>query len=671
MKTEQSNCQLIPFQFIPLKDGRRLAARLWLPKTANENPVPAILEYHPYRFQDGSSVIDSYNHPWFAANGYASVRVDIHGTGDSNGVMVDEYTVDELADGLEVLRWIARQPWCSGNIAMMGISWGGFNSLQIAALRPPELKAIACVAFSDDRYADDVHYMGGCLLTQNFGWSMAMTAFNSRPPDPLVSGPNWRSIWRQRLSDHQPFIAIWLKHSHRDDYWKRGSVCENYEDIHIPIYALSGWVDPYSNSVSRILAGASVPCRGIVGPWAHQYPHIASPGPRIGFLQDLLRWWNRWLKYPDDHHGSDKEYVLWVQEGAPPLLDDNTAHGYWISLDRDPAGFTEQREFSLAKGRLLEKEDTFFGKDPIIICTPNTVGTMSGIWCPTGHAEDMPGDQQTDDAQSVVFDSSKLTEDITICGAPEIKFEFTCDQPRAFLCARLCEVDSNGASTRISYGLLNLSHSQGHERSAPLKPGRRYEARLRLNDAAHTFAPGHKIRLSLSTTYWPLVWPSAKSATVKIYPDRSVLIIPMLKNPRQYEKPNAFDPPERSLPEPHEISEPSSVTRTTGMENEKGRHRIRVENDTGMVQLRRTGILRREIMRETYLIDSSDPLSAEMQSHWTTIRRREDWDVRTEVFGRMNSTESAFNIEIEIKAYEDESLTFETFHEFQIPRKNI
>ena len=671
IKIEQSNCQFIPFQFIPLKDGRRLAARLWLPKTAHEKPVPAILEYHPYRFHDGSTVIDSYSHPWFAGNGYASVRVDIHGTGESDGLMVDEYSEVELTDGLEVLRWIAKQPWCSGNIAMMGISWGGFNSLQIAALQPPELKAIACIDFSDDRYADDVHYMGGCLLTQNFGWSMVMTAFNSRPPDPSVSGSNWRSIWRERLSDHQPFIATWLEHSHRDDYWKRGSVCENYKDIQIPIYALSGWVDPYSNSVPRLLAGASVPCRGIVGPWAHQYPHIASPGLRIGFLQDLLHWWDRRLKYPDSHQSYSKQYVFWIQEGAPPLTEYNATPGYWISLDRDPASLTAVREFSLVEGRLLEKEDTFFRKNPIDICTPNTVGAMSGIWCPTGHAEEMPGDQQNDDVQSVIFDSSRLTEKITLCGAPEIKFEFTCDQPRAFLCARLCEVDSNGESARVSYGLLNLSHSQDHEHSTPLIPGRRYEARLQLNDVAYTFVPGHRIRLSLSTTYWPLVWPSPKSATVKIYPDRSALILPTLKNPRQYEKPNAFDQPETSPPEPCEILEPSSVTRTIDMEDGQGRHRIRVENDTGMEKFLSSGIQRREIMRETYFIDPADPLSAEMQSHWTIIRRRGDWDIRTEVFGRMHSTVSAFNIEIEINAYEDESLFFDYTHEFQIGRDNI
>ena len=182
---------------IPLADGMRLSARVWLPEDAEAEPVPAILEYLPYRKGDVSSIDDSVRHPWFAAHGYAVVRVDIRGSGDSEGVLIDEYHPQEQLDCLEVLRWIAAQPWCTGSIGMMGISWGGFNSLQVAAHRPPELKAIITCCSTDDRYADDVHYIGGLPLAfYLLPWASVMLTYNARPPDPASGrrGPLARAV---------------------------------------------------------------------------------------------------------------------------------------------------------------------------------------------------------------------------------------------------------------------------------------------------------------------------------------------------------------------------------------------------------------------------------------------------------------------------------------------
>jgi len=185
--------------FIPLKDGTKLAARIWLPVDAEKNPVPAILEYLPYRKRDGTAARDALTHPWFAARGYAGVRVDIRGTGESDGVLMDEYLKLEQDDCLEVLAWLARQPWCSGKCGMIGISWGGFNGLQVAARRPPSLKAVISLCSTDDRYADDVHYMGGALLVDNFAWASMMFSLQTYPPDPLLVGDRWRKMWLERL----------------------------------------------------------------------------------------------------------------------------------------------------------------------------------------------------------------------------------------------------------------------------------------------------------------------------------------------------------------------------------------------------------------------------------------------------------------------------------------
>jgi putative CocE/NonD family hydrolase len=181
-------------EYIPLSDGCRLAARIWLPDDVHSHPVPAILEYIPYRKRGGSDQRDDITYPHFARHGYAGLRVDIRGNGESDGLMTGEYTEQELADGTEVIAWIAAQPWCDGNVGIIGHSWGGFNGLQIAALDPPALKAIITSCSTDDRYADDIHYMGGCLNNDNTTWSQQMLYYSSRPPDPALLGERWRDL---------------------------------------------------------------------------------------------------------------------------------------------------------------------------------------------------------------------------------------------------------------------------------------------------------------------------------------------------------------------------------------------------------------------------------------------------------------------------------------------
>ncbi|MGH6932825.1 MAG: CocE/NonD family hydrolase, partial [Dongiaceae bacterium] len=261
--------------WIPMSDGCRLAARLWLPRGSSAKPSPAILEYIPYRRRDGTVIGDMPRHGYYAGHGYACLRVDMRGSGDSDGVLTDEYLKQEQDDAVEVIAWIAAQTWCSGKVGMMGISWGGFNALQVAARRPPALKAIVTVCSTDDRYADDCHYMGGALLLNSMSWASTMLAYNARPPDPQIVGERWRNMWLERLNGSPPFLAAWIKHQLRDEYWWHGSVCEDYGAIEAATYAVGGWADGYSNAIPRLLAGLKAPAKGLIGPWAHEYPHMA------------------------------------------------------------------------------------------------------------------------------------------------------------------------------------------------------------------------------------------------------------------------------------------------------------------------------------------------------------------------------------------------------------
>ena len=112
---------------------------------------------------------------------------------------------------------------------MFGISWGGFNGLQVAARRPPALKAVISMCASDDRYSDDVHYVGGCVLgVDMLPWAATMLTLCAQPPDPAAVGDGWRETWFRRMEETPSYIEAWLGHQRRDDYWRHGSVCEDY-----------------------------------------------------------------------------------------------------------------------------------------------------------------------------------------------------------------------------------------------------------------------------------------------------------------------------------------------------------------------------------------------------------------------------------------------------------
>jgi putative CocE/NonD family hydrolase len=288
------------------------------------------MECIPYRKRDMTVEPDAITHPYYAGHGYASLRVDMRDCGDSDGVLQDEYLTQEQDDGLEVLRWIAEQPWCNGSIGMFGKSWGGFNSLQAAARGPRELKAIIAVCASDDRYADDIHYMGGCLLAENLSWATTMLGYTSLPPDPALVGKRWREMWRERLEGSGFWLDSWLKHKRRDEYWKHGSVCEDYSAIACPVLAVSGWADGYSNAVFRLLSELDVPRMGLVGPWGHQYPHLGFPGPTIDFLKESLRWWDKWLKDVDTGIMNEPMLRAWIQDSVPPSLTYGSRSGRWL-----------------------------------------------------------------------------------------------------------------------------------------------------------------------------------------------------------------------------------------------------------------------------------------------------------------------------------------------------
>ncbi|EDY2188188.1 CocE/NonD family hydrolase [Salmonella enterica subsp. enterica] len=499
-------------EWILLKDGTRLSSRIWMPKT--DTPVPAILEYIPYRKQDGTRTRDEPMHGYFAGNGYVAIRVDMRGTGESDGLCMDEYLLQEQDDALEVIDWISKQPWCDGNVGMMGKSWGGFNSLQVAARRPPALRAIICVGFTDDRFNQDIHYKGGCLLNDNFWWGNIMLAYQSRGVDSDIKPDSWKKETVTRLESMPLWMQNWMEHQTRDAYWKHGSVCENYSAIQVPVFAIDGWSDSYTNTVLTLLNGLDVPRKGIIGPWAHVYAHDGYPAPAMDFLGEATKWWDKWLKGIDNDTLDCPLVQLWLEDSMKPGTIHPVSNGRWVGLDSWPSTDVTEREYYLTSGSLLDMVNS--RKETLELCTPLNHGILANEWMGAGVEGENPADQRIDDGMAAVFDSRILERETEIVGYPVFEVELISDKPVSMLFAQLSDIHPDGSSTRVSWGVMNLTHLQGHDKVVPLTPGEPVMVTVTLDVCGHNFPSGHRIRLSIANSFWPMFWPSPELATLTL-----------------------------------------------------------------------------------------------------------------------------------------------------------
>ena len=652
--------------FIPLADGCRLAARIWLPEDAEADPVPAILEYVPYRRRDFTAIRDASMHAYYAGHGYAGVRLDLRGSGDSDGLMADEYLQQELDDAVEAIAWLAEQPWCSGTLGMTGISWGGFNALQVAALRPPALKAIITACSTDDRYADDIHFMGGCLISDNMDWASTMFGFNSRPPDPAVVGERWREMWLERLEANAPWVIKWLEHQARDAVWQHGSVCEDFAKIDCAVYAVGGWADGYSNAIPRLLAGLDCPKKGLVGPWGHNWPFDGRPGPAIGFLQEALRWWDQWLKGRETGIMAEPAYRVWMQESVPPAAQYAKRPGRWVAERSWPSPRIEEHSLALNEGRL---ETDPAPERALLHRAPQTLGTTGGEWCPYGYDAEMPTDQRLEDGQSLTFDTAPLEAPLELLGAAVVELEVAVDRPLALIAARLNDVAPDGTSARITYGLLNLTHRESHEAPERLEPGRRYRVRLTLNDIAQAVPAGHRLRLALSTCYWPLAWPSPAPVALTLYTGASRLLLPVRPPDAADAELPAFAPVETAPPAPHSSQEAYQRGRRLTLDMASGLTVVEAVKNRGRHHLEEVDVTYSGRGVERMSIREGDPLSAVQESDYAITLARGDWQVRTETRMRTSCTAEHFLVSAGLDAYEKDTRVFTKSWTARIPRK--
>lgn len=654
-----------------MRDGAKLAARIWIPEGAEIEPVPAILEYIPYRKRDLTRGRDANNHAYMAGHGYVCVRVDMRGSGDSDGVLVDEYTRQEQEDGVDVIAWLAEQPWCNGNVGMMGISWGGFNSLQVASHQPPALKAIMTACSSDDLYADNMHYMGGCLLGDNLSEATVMFACNSQPPDPEIVGDRWRDMWLERLEGSGLWLESWLRHQRRSDYWRGSSVCENYDAVQCPVLAVGGWADGFTNTVFRLMARLSVPRQGLIGPWGHKYPHHGIPGPAIGFLQELLRWWDYWLKDIDNGVMDEPMLRTWIQDSVPPHPSYESRPGRWVGEQNWPSENVSGERFPLCyPGQIGQRGTESTTDEWMSVQSPLNLGMAAGKWCSYAATPDLPGDQRQEDGGALTFDTAPLKEPLDILGSSCVDLELKADQRSGMVAVRLSDVSPSGEATRITYGLLNLTHRESDSNPTPLEPGKTYQVRVHLNGIGHRFSAGHRMRISISTSYWPLAWTPPEHTLIEVNTAASFLTLPVRRDTGEPAN-ISFKEPEQAPDLDVELLEPSHHNWRLIKDLAEDKSTLEVINDQGRFRIEETDTEVARSTKEWYSFTDNDVASSRGETWTSRGFSRGEWD--TEVITRTVLTSDAHNfyIHAQLDAFESGHRIYSQNWSYEVPRDHV
>ncbi len=651
---------------VPLSDGDVLSARIWLPMASSTAPVPAVLEYIPYRKDDMTAKRDDTIHPVFARSGYASIRVDTRGAGDSSGVMDDEYAARELADGLEVLTWIAAQDWCDGGVGIIGKSWGGFNGLQLAALRPPELRAVITICSTDDRYRDDVHFHGGVIVgSEMLSWASTMLAYNARPQDPAVVGEGWRENWFERLNDSPLYSEIWLAHQRRDAYWKHASVCEDYSSIEVPVLAVGGLYDEYRGTLFTLLENLNSPTQSVLGPWAHSYPHQAVPGPAIDFLPEAVRWWDKWMKGTDNGVESQPALRAYIPTGVPAGEDLTERPGRWIAEQRWPSPEVSPTPF-LAGDAVLAGN--------LELSSTALIGVTTGSWLQFGEAAGQAIDQREDDAKSFTASWPVGEAPVEFVGQVDVGLTVASDQPHGLVAVRLCDVAPGGSSRLITTGLFNLAHRTGHEHPTALQNGEAVAVTVPLLPSAHRFEPGPSIRVSVSASLWPFAWPSPTETTLTLRPEQLVLTLPLRKHPSDEYVQAEFRTPTPPPPSPiQSTGEPMSrvVTRdlVAGTQDIVIRTSADQVDDTDGL---RYGTWAEDRYLNTDGVAGSAVAECRRVEHYKRPEVHDgeapSWDVKIVTFSRMSGDETDFFLENQVTAFENGNEVFSRNWSATIPR---
>ena len=501
--------------WIPMKDGVRLAVNLYMPDgplpTAHPGEkFPAILEYLPYRKDDWTLARDWDLHSYFVRRGYVTARVDIRGTGASEGVPPDrEYSDQEQRDGLEVIAWLAKQPWSNGNVGMTGISWGGFNSIQMARLHPPALKAIIAMCATEELFHDDIHYIDNLMHLDEYELGMDLQLGLTRAPD----FPTDEKSLAARF-DTKPWAFLYLQHQRDSEFWRRASVAPNhYDEYKVPSFMIGGFLDGYRDSIPRFFEHSKAPIKALIGPWNHTFPHEAEPGPSIEWRVEAVRWWDYWLKGMQNGIMDEPRFEVYMRHWYPP--DPNLAEipGEWRAEKTWPPANARTQTF------FLEPDYSLGDAPPAALFVGGhqlqyvpSIGSEAGFWW-----GDLTADQRPIDAYSLVYDSPPLVQDTAILGWPKAVLQVSSSAPLADWFVRLSDVAPDGTVTLITGAGQSGAQRDSAANPGDLEPDHKYELPIELHVTSWVFPAGHRIRLAISNALWPMIWPTPYPMTTSLW----------------------------------------------------------------------------------------------------------------------------------------------------------
>jgi len=510
--------------WIAMPDGVRLAADLWIPEGANTAATyPVLLEYLPYRKNESRSPRNYPLYSYFLQHGYVVARVDIRGTGNSEGKLIEyEYTDQEQEDGEVVIDWLSKQRFSNGNVGMFGISWGGFNSIHMAMRNPPALKAIIAIDATDDLYEDDVHYMDGIAHVDAYEAGQDLANILPAAPDYVIDDAYFVNRF-----DTKPWMLIYKSQQLDGPFWDRASLNTRYESIGIPTFVIGGWYDGYRDAVGRMLEHMNAPVKAMVGPWAHSWPHNGYPKPHMEWRHEAVRWFDQWLKGEDTGIMDEPPFAVYVRDWYAPDVSLEQVPGEWRFEEGFPLERTDYRSLFLSANHTLREHVSRAGTHSLEY--DPTVGMEGGG--PVMWWGDPTPDQQPMDDAGLVYDSEPLKEEVEILGFPRVFLNASADAPLASWVVRLSDVAPNGSVTQITGAGLNGAHRNSSQAPEALEPGREYQLEIELHFTSWVFQPGHRIRVAVTNSQWPMFWPTPYAMTTSLRlggENASHVVLPMI-----------------------------------------------------------------------------------------------------------------------------------------------
>ena len=637
---------------LAMSDGTLIAYSLYLPDVSK--PVPALLEALPYRKDDG---LDRDIYAQLSGEfEFAVCRVDLRGTGSSAGVAADEYPATELTDLATVIAWLADQQWSNGSVGMFGWSYSGFNSIQVAAERPPALKAIMPVYATDDRFNDDSHYMGGALRALDVvDYPSYMIAMNAMPPVPALWGEDWREEWSARLDKNEPWLIRWLEEQRRQPYWQNGSLRPDYGRITCPTMLVAGWADGYRNNTFRTveaLEEAGTPWKLLIGPWSHMGSENSLPGPWVDLTVHMARWFDHWLRDEPNGVDTDAPVSIYHRRSTRPEPDLAQLEGSWRDHPGLPLAATHDIALGLGSGI----------KDYVV---RGDLGVDAWNSCAASLPWGQPSDQRFDDAASLTWDWNVADEalgdaDLHVLGHPRLTLRIRADKPVAFVSAKLSDVFEDGTSSLFARGFLNLTHRHGYDADpTPIIPGEWMDVEVELEATAWSLVHGQRLRLAISGTDWPNVTAPPEPVTLTVDFAQSNLLIPTIDS--------LDDLPESSLPyvTPPKLADGAGVIWKT--ERDVLARTTTCRTESGSTWVTADGYASEDRYRGSVLVDQRT-FDQQIDAYARFDVDYPEGRIATESTLSLSTNEKSFELEITISTYEGGELSRTKSWQRSIPR---